>query len=139
MFVGQVHKPSTPTLYHHISNKFFNKSYKALAMLAMAAKRDTKKKKCLFLGVKILETSNKSLRKRLFRLSRWPSKAIDGNTVEKDVSTAFPTLEESILFLLRVKTLYKKCWITSHITCIKGHNPRNKYFYFFEIKIFIAK
>ena len=41
-----------------------------------------------------------------------------------------PTLEESILSLSRVMTLDSKVWdYFTHITCIEGHNPRNKYFY----------
>ena len=75
-------------------------------------------KKCLFSRVKTLETSNKNLRKKFFRRSRWPSKAVEGNTVEKSVSTAFLTLEESILSLSRVITLNKKCWITSCVLLV---------------------
>ena len=74
MFVGQVHKPSTPTLYHHISNKFFNKSYKALAMLAMAAKRDTKKKNAFFRGSKSLKQVIKAFEKGCFDCQDGPRK-----------------------------------------------------------------
>ncbi len=53
-----------------------------------------------------------------------------------------PTLEESILSLSRVMTLDNKVWdCFTHITCIEGHNPRNKYFYLKikNKKFFIAK
>ncbi len=77
-----------------------------------------KKKKKLFARVKTLKISIQNLRKMLFRLSRWPSKAIDRNTVEKDVLTAYAMLKESIFSLSRVMTLDKKCWITSCVLLV---------------------
>ena len=72
-----------------------------------------KKKGGLFTRVKTLEISIKNLRKRLFRLSGWPSKGVERNTVKEDVLTAYAKLEESILSLSMVITLDKK-----------GYNPR---------------
>jgi hypothetical protein len=115
-------------------------------------------KKCLFSRVETLEISNKNLRKKLFQRSRWPSKGVDRNTVEKYVSTAFTTLEESILPLSRVITIDKKCWITSHILLVSrviileistfslyrmvitlDKSNFYYYYYFFKKEFFITK
>ena len=87
-------------------------------------------KKRLFTRVKTLEISIKNLRKRLFQRLRWLSKGVDRNTVEKDVSTAYTKVEESILSLSRVKHCRKRCFDGLHkgrrkyFIFIEGHNPR---------------